>query len=909
MLSLLLAGIAVAQDGIFHEVPSATSTITYDGRKFIIKGKPTFITCAEMHQPRIPKELLRDRMTRVKRAGYNTVATYAFWDMIEPVRGEFHLDSTGQDLDAWLKLCEDFGFYTMVRAGPYICGEWDNGGYPPWLADVPNMVYRRSTGPFMGCADAYWKKLFPVIVRHQITRGGSVIMVQLENEYRDITDNTYRQHLIDSAHAFGLEVPYIWSEINHGNNPDPPPFSTGTAPWFSSEFWMGWIGVYGEYPSTNAEPATWRIVAAGTGGYSHYMAHGGTNFGYTTSHDQRITSYDYGAPIGELGQFRSYFWPIKQANMLTRSFEEILCTSTNGGSQVTLSPSSGLQSYVNTTGKGTIAFVFNTTSSPISFKLKWNNKNISVPTASSWTIAGGKRAHFFSDVPLTDNVSVDYSAAGILTLNRFGTNNYLVLYGDIGVKGDIALKFITAPAGTPPLPWQWDATAKRAALQLTFPPDDSVIEYVIDAGSGQTMNLLVMNTAEANRTWVDSQCIACGPEFVDENGKLQFSEKGGRAYVFSAKGGAIVSKPASAALAAISLSSGWKWMASPEIDTSYDISSWKSHSGRQDFGSYGWANGYGWYRCIYTASQATSATMSANGVTDRCFFFVNGKPSGGTAQFKQGKNYICVLAAGYGKSKEYHYYSSPTDQGSEGGGDRAGLLLGLTVGGQNFPGTGNDLFFRGGFDGLDESPFLAEIPYGGWNGFLNRQWNASVAPVDGIPRIWRIDFNYTPPANAFQTWTLKGDVAQSGRGVVWINGHCLGRNLENQPPLFVPHCWLKSANTIIVFTEDGKAPQNYSLQPVEYRSIVDNSVVKSRQPASNAGTISSCNTTERLFLMMGNRFVLPHEFAGKYKHVAIYTSSGKLVQASVIRDTIVLLKQSHGALNGGYIVRVRAIRH
>ena len=39
------------------------------------------------------------------------------------------------DLKAWLKMAhEEFGLYTIVRPGPFICAEWAGGGYPRWVA-------------------------------------------------------------------------------------------------------------------------------------------------------------------------------------------------------------------------------------------------------------------------------------------------------------------------------------------------------------------------------------------------------------------------------------------------------------------------------------------------------------------------------------------------------------------------------------------------------------------------------------------------------------------------------------------------------------------------------------------------------------------------------------------------------
>lgn len=39
------------------------------------------------------------------------------------------------DVKRWLKMAqEEFGLYTIVRPGPFICAEYSGGGYPRWLA-------------------------------------------------------------------------------------------------------------------------------------------------------------------------------------------------------------------------------------------------------------------------------------------------------------------------------------------------------------------------------------------------------------------------------------------------------------------------------------------------------------------------------------------------------------------------------------------------------------------------------------------------------------------------------------------------------------------------------------------------------------------------------------------------------
>ncbi len=309
-----------------------------------------------------------------------------------------------------------------------------------------------------------------------------------------------------------------------------------------------------------------------------------------------------------------------------------------------------------------------------------------------------------------------------------------------------------------------------------------------------------------------------------------------------------------------------------ETGTGYDDGKWQQHSGYQDMASFGWPNGYGWYRAAYTASAAGMATFSLinNAVQDTSYLFVNGVFSGPTMSLRQGANTIAVLAADYSRYKEYNYYGPPRDI------DRSGIINGISVNGAQV----TALKFRGGFDGLDESPLTGNISDSSWNLFVARSgWSAAAAPADNLPKFWRYDFNYTPPTNALQTWDLNAPVARAGRGVVWLNGHNIGRTIDGQWPLFVPQCWLKAGNnTFVALTEDGRAPSNWSLAPVEYRSFVSpagTSGINSRLSENNSGSFHS--TKANLFIRAGGRFDFPASFRGKRLSVAVYSLSGKLL--------------------------------
>ena len=59
--------------------------------------------------------------------------TYVPWNLHEPSPGVYNWEGTA-DLTGYLDVAARLGLNVLLRAGPYICGEWDFGGLPWWLA-------------------------------------------------------------------------------------------------------------------------------------------------------------------------------------------------------------------------------------------------------------------------------------------------------------------------------------------------------------------------------------------------------------------------------------------------------------------------------------------------------------------------------------------------------------------------------------------------------------------------------------------------------------------------------------------------------------------------------------------------------------------------------------------------------
>ncbi|MGN6556059.1 MAG: beta-galactosidase, partial [Verrucomicrobiota bacterium] len=206
--------------------------IRYDGQCLTIHGQDQFIYSGTFHYFRCPKELWRERFAKIKAAGFNCVETYIPWNLHEPAAPSSLTDFSQVDLrdfEDWLNLAESFQLYVIARPGPFICAEWNRGGFPGWLVNQRPQKYEqpawfRSSDPQFIAWSCHWlDAVLPVIARHQITQGSDrhsgVIMVFLENEYSHSSIATadrasVMSALIRTALAWGIEVPLVECEDN-----------------------------------------------------------------------------------------------------------------------------------------------------------------------------------------------------------------------------------------------------------------------------------------------------------------------------------------------------------------------------------------------------------------------------------------------------------------------------------------------------------------------------------------------------------------------------------------------------------------------------------------------------------------------------------------------------------------------
>ena len=311
---------------------------------FLLNGEPIKIYAGAMHYFRVPREYWRDRLLKIKACGFNAIETYTCWNLHEPQEGVFDF-SDNLDLKAYLDLINELGMLAIVRPGPYICSEWEFGGFPWWLLKYDGIELRCMNDIYLSKVDAFFDKIIPIIAECQIDNGGSVIMVQVENEYGSYGDDSeYIRYIAAGLRARGITaelftsdgdcdmmltggtVPEIFRTVNFGSHAERA-FTNlrkfqPSGPLMCMEFWNGWFDHWGEkHHKRDPEDAakSFREVLSEGGNISVYMMHGGTNFGFMNGanctekeYQPTVNSYDDDAPINEYGYMTPKYYKFKE---------------------------------------------------------------------------------------------------------------------------------------------------------------------------------------------------------------------------------------------------------------------------------------------------------------------------------------------------------------------------------------------------------------------------------------------------------------------------------------------------------------------------------------------------------------------------------------------------------------------
>ncbi|KAL0806057.1 hypothetical protein Bca101_098549 [Brassica carinata] len=255
--------------------------VSHDGRAITIDGHRRVLLSGSIHYPRSTPEMWPDLIKKSKEGGLDAIETYVFWNAHEPTRRQY--DFSGKlDLIRFLKTIQDEGLYGVLRIGPYACAEWNYGGFPVWLHNMPGMVFRTTNKAFMDEMQNFTTMIVDMVKKENLfaSQGGPIILAQIENEYGNVmgpygeSGKAYIKWCANMAQSLDVGVPWIMCQQNDAPQP---------------------------------------------------MYHGGTNFDRTAGGPYITTSYDYDAPLDEYGNLNQpKYGHLKQLHDFLHSMERTL---------------------------------------------------------------------------------------------------------------------------------------------------------------------------------------------------------------------------------------------------------------------------------------------------------------------------------------------------------------------------------------------------------------------------------------------------------------------------------------------------------------------------------------------------------------------------------------------------------
>ena len=495
--------------------------ISYDHQGFMVHGKRIFIYSGSFHYFRCDTSEWMDRLEKIKAAGFNAVETYIPWNWHEREEGKPDF----RELDKFLNDCSDMGLYVIARPGPYICAEWNIGGFPDWL-EGKHVGFRTASPQDIQWSKYWYDEVLPVIRRHLITNGGSVILMQIENEYDyfslpDSDKKAYLISLYETAMKNGIDVPIItcWTSQSRDNTdsvfsqvmdacnfypswniestlpsierlkseePASPPMVT--------ELQGGWFSSVGEksvrrvndFGPDQVSALTDFVIAHGIKALNYYMLYGGTNFGYWGSQD-KTTSYDYTAPISEPGGLWDKYRAVKLLGDFIRLEGKHLVDSRevkNGA----YSDTPGIETLLRTDGTAGFLLVGNKTAKTVVANVRFKP-----PQGSEVTLKVKMRPKgsylLPVDLPLPGGGMLHYTNVPVSAISEHNGKPLIIAYGNPGDEATIyaGSSLCTEEIGSTDKMYNWDGlyvlltTFERAARSRVFDTPAGKISIVFDS--------------------------------------------------------------------------------------------------------------------------------------------------------------------------------------------------------------------------------------------------------------------------------------------------------------------------------------------------------------------------------------------------------------------------------------------
>ncbi|MBU6409461.1 MAG: beta-galactosidase [Verrucomicrobia bacterium] len=844
--------------------------IRYDSQCLAIDGRDVFIFSGSFHYFRCPEALWPARFQTIKAAGFNTVETYVPWNWSERQMpaglddfSKVHL----KDLDDWLSMAEHYGFYVIVRPGPYICAEWATGGYPQWLPAKkprtfpPGEDWLRSDDPvYLAWCKHWYQEVCPVIAKHQITRkrpgAPGVILVQIENEYDydhftpDAAKVGQLKALARDARANGIDVPLItcWTRQVRGSA-DPvlrqvfdccnfyPRWNVSArlrpeilklrreqpdAPLATTELQGGWFSKVGGQLSQDQDgfsPAEIQnlslfAIQMGDTVINYYMLFGGSNFGDWGARGM-TTTYDYDAPIrewGGVGKRYQRVWAIghmleKYGVRLARA-ESVECDATTSQKDVTVAERRAQDGS---------RFFFVRTGQHVERR---------DGTATLREADGRKIAFHYNLEPFGSKIFYLPPDATSATQGRWLPEPAPAITSlERPENAPAAVTITSARMQADPGPRRWTKLAPHETLAEAGDYGSGFVFYRLNLSNPTATNLMVefphgdAVLAEVNGKPVAGVSTASRAAFELPPGRsrveLLYEDRG---FVNVGSG---MDKPGGISSAQwIGTSrivgtpiTGWKMhlvhgtAKRPEVKTDFDDSAWPDADVHAVDGNQLQPGETAVFRASVTMTQyqlhSSKWDLNFGRIHDAGWVYVNGASVGKTTDWSQPWSFGVTKHLRPGANEIAVIVHNDTGAGGLGAPTIAPEWKGPSAA---LPAFGEPLGNQKGWWRPD---------------FNDRKWKTTLtgnAPAQTNLLTWyRMDFRLPAPETGM-AWRLR--LYSAGNGFIYLNGHALGRYWQAGPQhdFYLPECWLN-------FGETRTNVVAVSLRPLDQGTEIQSAVV------------------------------------------------------------------------------------
>ncbi|KAK9084367.1 hypothetical protein Scep_030838 [Stephania cephalantha] len=320
--------------------------VSSDARAITINGQRRIILAGSIHYPRSTPQMWPDLIQKSKEGGLNAIETYVFWNAHEAQYRQYDF-SGNLDLVRFLRTIQDAGLYAILRIGPYVCAEWNYGGYPIWLHNMQGIQLRTDNSVYKNEMQNFTTMIVNMMKKEELfaSQGGPIIIAQIENEYGNVISSygeagkQYINWCASMANSLDIGVPWVMCQETDAPAPmletcngwycDQYEPKNSSTPKMWTENWTGWFKGWGGLdPHRTAEDLAYavaRFFQLGGTLQNYYMYHGGTNFGRTAGGPYIATTYDYDAPLDEFGNLNQPKWGhLKELHLQLMSMEKVL---------------------------------------------------------------------------------------------------------------------------------------------------------------------------------------------------------------------------------------------------------------------------------------------------------------------------------------------------------------------------------------------------------------------------------------------------------------------------------------------------------------------------------------------------------------------------------------------------------